>query len=144
MSIMGNTCYYGKCSFCVQNNKYQNNELRKESFLLESCLDRIEALIRNQGLSSINFLDQAVSPSTLKVFCRKVIERGLRFNWYVRMLLHTRFDDELIELMMQDKKVRDGRINFILAHGIGSAFVTDAVDLGTVRRLLEEQLAARR
>lgn len=99
MSIMGNTCYYGKCSFCVQNNKYQNNELRKESFLLESCLDRIEALIRNQGLSSINFLDQAVSPSTLKVFCRKVIERGLRFNWYVRMLLHTRFDDELIELM---------------------------------------------
>ncbi|WP_417531613.1 radical SAM protein [Marinobacter lipolyticus] len=101
MSIMGNTCYYGKCSFCVQNNKYQNNELRKESFLLDGCLDRIDALIRHQGISTINFLDQAVSPSTLKVFCRKVIERGLQFDWYVRMLLHTRFDDELIGLMCE-------------------------------------------
>ena len=36
-------------------------------------------------------------------------------------------DEALIALMAQDKKVQDGKLRFILAHGIGRAFVTDAV-----------------
>jgi 3-dehydroquinate synthase len=51
--------------------------------------------------------------------------------------------DALIDLMMQDKKVRDGRINFIMARGIGEAFVTADVDLGVVRTVLSEALAAK-
>ncbi len=49
----------------------------------------------------------------------------------------------LMALMAQDKKVLDGRIRFILARGIGAAFVTDAVPPGEVQALLAEALAAR-
>lgn len=48
--------------------------------------------------------------------------------------------DELIALMGQDKKVVDGKIRFIMARGIGEAFVTQDVDLDTVRTVLTEAL----
>jgi 3-dehydroquinate synthase len=51
--------------------------------------------------------------------------------------------DALVALMGQDKKVRDGRLAFVLARDIGDAFVARDVDLGAVRRLLAESLAAR-
>jgi 3-dehydroquinate synthase len=51
--------------------------------------------------------------------------------------------DSLLELMGQDKKVVDGKLRFILARGIGEAFVTSDVDPAMVRDLLQEALAAR-
>ena len=45
--------------------------------------------------------------------------------------------------MGQDKKVRDGRIAFVLARDIGEAFVARDVDLAPVRALLAEALAER-
>ncbi len=50
--------------------------------------------------------------------------------------------DRLLALMAQDKKVRDGRITFILARGIGQAFVAREVDGGAVRSVLEQAIAA--
>jgi len=52
--------------------------------------------------------------------------------------------EALIALMGQDKKVVDGRLRFILARGIGQAFVTDEVPPETVRAVLDEALALRR
>jgi 3-dehydroquinate synthase len=49
----------------------------------------------------------------------------------------------LLALMAQDKKVEAGRIRFILARGIGEAFVADNVDLDLVRGVLEDALAQR-
>jgi 3-dehydroquinate synthase len=51
--------------------------------------------------------------------------------------------DGLMALMEQDKKVRAGRIAFVLARDIGAAFVTRDADLGVVRGVLAEALAAR-
>jgi len=51
--------------------------------------------------------------------------------------------DALLDLMAQDKKVIDGTLRFILARGIGAAFVTSDVDAGQVRALLQEALDAR-
>jgi 3-dehydroquinate synthase len=50
----------------------------------------------------------------------------------------------LIELMYQDKKVRQGKLAFILARGIGEAFVTREADLDVVRAVLSDGLQARR
>lgn len=47
----------------------------------------------------------------------------------------------LVELMAQDKKVIDGQLRFILAHGIGQAFVTSDVPGGEVLSVLEDALA---
>lgn len=52
--------------------------------------------------------------------------------------------DKLLDLMGQDKKVIDGQLRFILARGIGQAFVTSDVPRDTVRTLLQEALDARR
>ena len=51
--------------------------------------------------------------------------------------------DGLLALMAQDKKVVDGRLRFILARGIGAAFVADGVDPAIVRGLLAEGLTRR-
>ena len=52
--------------------------------------------------------------------------------------------DGVLALMAQDKKVQDGKLRFILARGIGQAFVADGVDLALVRGVLAEALSDRR
>jgi 3-dehydroquinate synthase len=50
--------------------------------------------------------------------------------------------DVLMDLIAQDKKVKRGKLTFILARGIGAAFVAANVDPGDVRAFLAEKLAA--
>lgn len=50
---------------------------------------------------------------------------------------------ELLDLMGQDKKVVDGQLRFILARGIGQAFVTSDVPKDAVLTVLENALSAR-
>ncbi|MCH9809047.1 MAG: 3-dehydroquinate synthase [Alphaproteobacteria bacterium] len=49
--------------------------------------------------------------------------------------------DELVRHMGQDKKVRDGRMTFVLARDIGEAFLTQDVDVEAVRKMLAEMCA---
>ncbi|MEO1775213.1 MAG: 3-dehydroquinate synthase [Pseudomonadota bacterium] len=51
--------------------------------------------------------------------------------------------DGLVALMGQDKKVKQGRLTFILARAIGETFVTREADTAVIRTLLAEELAAR-
>ncbi len=51
--------------------------------------------------------------------------------------------DGLLALMAQDKKVVDGQLRFILARGIGQAFVTSDVPPVAVKTVLEDALALR-
>jgi 3-dehydroquinate synthase len=51
--------------------------------------------------------------------------------------------DALLELMGQDKKVVDGQLRFVLARGIGQAFVTGEVPKGIVLTLLKDALDER-
>lgn len=50
--------------------------------------------------------------------------------------------DKLVALMGQDKKVRDGKLTFILARGIGEAFVAHDVPSDEVRGFLAREIAA--
>jgi len=49
--------------------------------------------------------------------------------------------ETLLRLMAQDKKVMDGQLHFILARGIGKAFVTSDVPAELVRGVLDDALA---
>ena len=51
--------------------------------------------------------------------------------------------EALLALMAQDKKVVDGQLRFILARGIGEAFVADGVDMAVVKTLLDDALRGR-
>ncbi len=48
--------------------------------------------------------------------------------------------DTLVRLMGQDKKVRDGKLTFILVRGIGEAFVARDVDPDKVRQFLASEI----
>ncbi len=48
----------------------------------------------------------------------------------------------LVEHMSRDKKVKDGRIGFVLARGIGQAFTPAYADLADVEAMLDEAIAA--
>ncbi|MCI0431199.1 MAG: 3-dehydroquinate synthase [Rhodospirillales bacterium] len=50
--------------------------------------------------------------------------------------------ERLLDHMRHDKKVQSGRITFVLARGIGQAFLARDVDLSEVSGLLEQALAA--
>ncbi|MBM3541601.1 MAG: 3-dehydroquinate synthase [Alphaproteobacteria bacterium] len=50
--------------------------------------------------------------------------------------------ERLIAHMHQDKKVRDGSLTFVLARGVGQAFLAHGVSADAVRPLLEAALAA--
>lgn len=50
--------------------------------------------------------------------------------------------DALIGHMAKDKKVRDGAITFILARGIGDAFIADNVDPDRVRQVMDAAIGA--
>ena len=49
--------------------------------------------------------------------------------------------DGLMDLIAQDKKVRRGKLTFILCRGIGQAFVANDVDPAQVREFLNEKLS---
>ncbi len=51
--------------------------------------------------------------------------------------------EALIALMGQDKKVKDGAIHYVMARGIGDAFVTADIDPEIVKTVLDQALAAR-
>jgi 3-dehydroquinate synthase len=48
----------------------------------------------------------------------------------------------LIGHMAQDKKVKYGKITFVLARGIGKAFMTSDVDAAAVENMLNDALQA--
>jgi 3-dehydroquinate synthase len=50
---------------------------------------------------------------------------------------------ELMELIAQDKKIKRGRLTFILVRGIGDAFIETGVDTIEVRAFLSEKLSDR-
>ncbi len=50
--------------------------------------------------------------------------------------------DRMLGYIAQDKKVSDGRFTFILARGIGKAFITQDVNVETLNAVLEDSLAA--
>ena len=50
--------------------------------------------------------------------------------------------DALMDLIAQDKKVKRGKLTFILVRGIGKAFVANDVDAAEVRAFLADKLSA--
>ena len=52
--------------------------------------------------------------------------------------------DALIAHMAQDKKAEAGALTFVLARGLGAAFVAKAVDPDPLRHMYSSRLATRR
>ncbi len=75
-----------------------------------------------------------------------IVERHLRAVGLPTRISHMEGPDKpdleiLLKLMSQDKKVRGGRMTFILARGIGQAFITREVEPGPLRDFVQGELA---
>lgn len=90
-------CYWSKCTFCVQNTKYEETTCVTINEIDESLI-RIHKLIES-GYENIIFSDEAVSLSVIKYFCEKILEMGLKFRWTLRCRIEKGFSDNLISLM---------------------------------------------
>lgn len=63
---------------------------------------------------------------------------NLNMPAHIRDLSQTFRVDDLMAHMQRDKKMQDGRLSFVLVHGIGRAFTTQDVPADTVREILIE------
>ena len=50
--------------------------------------------------------------------------------------------DSLVELMFQDKKVVNGKLNLILTKGIGKAFIARDIDPNLIKSVINNSLAS--
>ena len=113
------------------------------------------ALEANAGFSDRLYHGEAISIGMVLAFAFSV-RRGLckpadaeRMHRHLSAVgLPTRIADmpgdkpdaeRLLELIAQDKKVRRGRLTFILARGIGESFIAPDIDVADVRTFLADQ-----
>jgi hypothetical protein len=90
-------CYWSRCAFCVQNNKYDasGKPARAE---IPGALDRVAALL-DAGYRTVYFSDEALSPTLLDALCRGIADRGLRFRWACRCKLERAYTAQLFRRM---------------------------------------------
>jgi hypothetical protein len=86
-------CYWGRCTYCTQNTKYESSRAPVRSEILQA-LDRIEACVA-QGYRYFYFSDEALSPSTLRLLADEIERRHLTFQWACRCKLEKTHTAEL-------------------------------------------------
>lgn len=95
--ISGRRCYWSRCTFCVQNNKYDDPKVPSLQEV-PAALDRIEQSLR-AGYRTFIFSDEALSPALLRQLCQAILKRGLRFRWACRCKMELSHTPDLFRLM---------------------------------------------
>lgn len=99
MPLIGNSCYHGKCSFCVQNKRNIAPDFFDNKKKIQHALDRIMALTNKTGKIFFSFSDQAIAPALLRQFSKEILSNKIKINWCVRMLFDTNLNQDLINLL---------------------------------------------
>lgn len=98
--LLHRACYYSRCSFCVQNERYLVRESMDPRDEVQRSVSAIERLAR-LGVSNFSFSDQALHPNTIRALARAA-SGGISFNWCGRMLLiPSAFDTKLVDALAQ-------------------------------------------
>jgi radical SAM superfamily enzyme YgiQ (UPF0313 family) len=97
--ISGRRCYWGRCAFCVQNNKYDDVRIPSVQEVA-SALDRIEAMIA-AGYRTFIFSDEALPPALIRRLCDGILQRNLSLHWTCRAKVEASHDRELFGRMRQ-------------------------------------------
>jgi len=95
--VSSRRCYWSRCAFCVQNNKYDDPRTPSVDEV-PGALDRLQRLIA-AGYRTIIFSDEALPPPLVRSFCEGILERGLEFRWACRCRLERGLDAALFKLM---------------------------------------------
>ncbi len=109
-------------------NNYSNNLLHGEAVIIGCCL----ALQLSRRLNLINS-DQ----------CERIKNHFKKLNYYteIRQIKLKNFKaQKLLDIMYQDKKVVNKKLNFILLKSIGKALIQKNVDANIVKKILTNSI----
>lgn len=87
------SCYWRKCSFCTH---HQGSRYAVKS--VAQIVDEIESLQHEHGAAFFHFVDEAISPATLRKLSEEIIARGLDINFYLYARFERAFDRELFDI----------------------------------------------
>ena len=86
-------CYWKKCTFC---DHYFGQTYNIKD--IDHLIDEIKNLKQKYGIENIEFTDEAMTPEFLKNFSRKIIDSGLKINWYCDLRLEDSLSQETFDL----------------------------------------------
>lgn len=86
-------CYWRKCSFC-DHDFGQNYNIKD----LDKLMTEIKYLQEKFGISHFEFIDESMSSTYLKELSTKVLDSGLKINWFNNARLEQDFTKDLLEL----------------------------------------------
>lgn len=90
------SCYWRKCSFCTHHHgsRYAIKPVGK-------TIEEIKELQQRHQAYYFHFIDEAISPVYLRTLSQRIIENGLKLNFYIYGRLEKGFDRELFRLAHQ-------------------------------------------
>jgi hypothetical protein len=89
-------CYWKKCTFCDHDfgQTYNVKDVDK-------LINEIKELQDKYGISHFEFIDEAISAPYLKKMSEKILEAGLKINWYCNARLESNLTKDILELARQ-------------------------------------------
>lgn len=121
-------CYWRKCTFCDHDfgQGYNVKDISK-------LVDEIKELGEKYGIYKFEFVDEAINANYLKNFSKRLIEEGLKIDWYC----NCRLEDELTEDIF--KLARSAGLRMILwGYESGSEKIMELINKGVdVEKRLE-------
>lgn len=96
MQLVGNQCYYSRCTFCAQINKHLDKNIYDERESIALSISVIEVL-RNNDIVHFSFIDEALRPADLLILVKIIEQKRLRIIWNMRLIANTRLTPDLID-----------------------------------------------
>ena len=100
MQLVGNQCYYSRCTFCAQINKHIDKTVYEENEAVTLSVAVIEELHKS-GVYYFSFTDEALRPADLLRLTKAIEKIRLRIIWNMRLIANTRLTSDLIEKLYQ-------------------------------------------
>jgi len=88
-------CYWSRCTYCVQNNKYDDPRGPSRSEVSD-FVARLESFAAT-GYRHFLFSDEALSPSVLSEFCAQIRAADLKIRWGGRSKMERAFTPQLLK-----------------------------------------------
>jgi radical SAM superfamily enzyme YgiQ (UPF0313 family) len=94
--ILAHGCYWKKCTFCDVGLDYIG---RYEPDTAIAIVDKMEAIIKETGVSGFHFVDEAAPPKLLEAMSQEILKRGLKVQWWGNLRFDPYFTPEVASLM---------------------------------------------
>lgn len=96
MQLIGNQCYYSRCTFCAQINKHLSNHVYEEHAALNLSFSVVQELV-GMGVVYFSFTDEALRPHDLVALANRIQNASLNIRWNMRLIANTKVSVELVE-----------------------------------------------